>query len=64
MKTAHLIAIAFLAGAVGVASAQGPVNYPDEAPMVSTKTRAQVKRLPAGAVRGGAADDGAGLCIV
>jgi hypothetical protein len=43
MKTAQLFAIAVLSGIVGVAAAEGPVNYPDEVPMVSTKTRAQVK---------------------
>jgi hypothetical protein len=47
MKAAYLIATALLAGTVGVASAESPVNYPDnnpgQAPVVSTKTRAQVK---------------------
>jgi len=42
MKTANLVLVALLAGTAGVALAEGPVNYPDEAPMVSVKTRAQV----------------------
>jgi Domain of unknown function (DUF4148) len=42
MKAANLFAIALLAGAVGVASAEGPVNYPEETPPVVQKTRAQV----------------------
>jgi len=43
MKTSNLVALICFACVAGVASAEGPVNYPDEVPMVSTKTRAQVK---------------------
>jgi hypothetical protein len=48
MKTASLIVSTLLAAVVGVASAEGPVNYPDQGPdratsAVSEKTRAQVK---------------------
>jgi hypothetical protein len=43
MKVANLFAIAVLSSIVGIASAEGPVNYPEETPMVAPKTRAQVK---------------------
>src|SRR5882672_7549305 len=43
MKTQQMFVVACLAAFAGVASAEGPVNYPDEVPMVATKTRAQVK---------------------
>lgn len=48
MKTKRQFLLACLVtaagvAAAGVASAEGPVNYPDEAPMVSVKSRAQVK---------------------
>ncbi len=48
MKTASVIVSILLAGTVGIASAEGPVNYPDQGPdratpAVSTKTRAEVK---------------------
>jgi hypothetical protein len=43
MKLQHLFLVTCLAAVAGVASAEGPVNYPEEAPIVSTKSRAQVK---------------------
>jgi hypothetical protein len=42
MKT-QLLLCAFFAALSGVAFAEGPVNYPDEVPVVATKTRAQVQ---------------------
>ena len=44
MKAINLIAASLLFGTAGVALATGPtVTYPDEAPIVSTKTRDEVK---------------------
>jgi len=43
MKIPNLFAIAVLSSIVGVASAEGPVDYPEQLPMVAPKTRAQVK---------------------
>lgn len=43
MKSLQLMLVACLVAVAGVASAEGPVNYPEETPMVSTKSRAQVK---------------------
>lgn len=43
MKSHQLILVASLFALAGSASAEGPVNYPEQPPMVSTKSRAQVK---------------------
>lgn len=43
MKTSHLLAAVSLVCFASVVAAEGPINYPDEAPMVSTKSRAEVK---------------------
>lgn len=57
MKTKQLFALALLTGVVGVASAEGqgpgPLNLPDETPMVAVKTRAQVQAELAEARRQG-----------
>jgi hypothetical protein len=42
MNTSYLCILSILFGIAGAASAQGPVNYPEEPAFVSTKTRAEV----------------------
>ena len=43
MKTASLLYIVSLVAVASAASAQGPVDYPSESTLVSTKTRADVQ---------------------
>lgn len=43
MKTASSCAAAFLLVVAGSASAEGPIAYPEEPALISTKTRAEVQ---------------------
>src|SRR6185295_10098266 len=42
MNTSYLCILSILFGIAGAASAQGPVNYPEEPVFVSTRTHAEV----------------------